>query len=131
MVSVAYAGIAQRALAQITRKGAAVVFPSASGRVYDEDTDRWIAGTPTTITGRAVQTEGDPDRFSALGLVLTDPVTLLVAGIGFTDAAGASVAFEPALGAAFDWVGKRYTVRDLNPTAPDGSAIVWEMTGSR
>jgi hypothetical protein len=121
-----YDGAAQRALAAIAKKGAPVLFPGAIAGTaghYDEATDTTTPGSAATdATLRAVQIEGDPDRFQALKLILSNPVTLLIA------AKDASI--TPAPGMAMIWAGTKYTVRDVEPLAPDGNAIIWTVIGS-
>jgi hypothetical protein len=122
-VTTAYADVSARALAQITRKGGPVVFTVGTAPVYTPSTGEWTAGTLATVTLRAIQIEDDPERFSALGLVLTDPVTLLIA------ASGASI--TPAPGMPFAWAGVGYVCKNVEAVAPDGTPIIWTMIGSR
>lgn len=118
-----YDAISARALKTIAKKGADVTFPGTNtGAVYDPATDTWSGGSSSAVTGKAIQTTGDPDRFAALNLVLTNPVTLLVAASG--------LAVTPAPGMTFTWAGINYTVKDVETTAPDGVAILYKMTGS-
>lgn len=117
-----YDAVATRALATIARKGSPVTFGATTGGTYNPLTDTWSGGTASAITGQAVQIEGDPDRFAALNLVLVNPVTLLVA------AKDLDVAPEP--GMTFTWASKVYTIKDVDPTAPDGVAVLYTVTGS-
>jgi hypothetical protein len=116
-----YDAVSSRALATITRKGAAVTFPGGGAPIYDPATDTFSGGGGTAVTGRAVQIDGDPDRFAALSLVLVNPVTLLVAAMG--------LAIVPAPGGTFVWAGKTYTIKDVEPVAPDGTSIIYTITG--
>lgn len=123
-----YDGAATRALATIEAKGAAVSFApggSAAGSMYDPLTNQWSGGSSDSWPGSAVQIPGDPDRFAALKLMLTDPITLLVAAKNLTAA--------PTPGMSMVWDGVLYTVKDVEPVAPAGSAsaIVYTVTGSR
>lgn len=118
-----YDAIAQRALETITKKGGPVTFPGAgTPAVYDPATDTWSGGSSSVATGRAVQIESDPDRFAALKLVLTNPVTLMIA------AAGLSV--TPAPGMQMTWAGTTYAIKDVDPIAPDGTPIIYTVIGS-
>lgn len=119
----AYARMSARTLAMIRRKGAVVQFPGVTPRIHNPLTATWTGGLPTLDQGFAVQIEGDPDRFNSLSLVLKDPVTLLVAASGLSTV--------PKPGLPITWAGLTYTIKDVNPTAPDGVAIVYEITGSR
>lgn len=133
-MSAGYATDRADALEMIREAGSTVTFPGAiagAPAVYDPATDTYSGGTPPTDAfSHAVQIEGDPDRFRALSLVLTDPVTLFVAAT-FTDVAGVAVAFTPTIGGPMTWAGVTYTVQDREPVAPDGVPIVWTLTGSR
>lgn len=116
-----YDAIAQRSLATIKRKGGPVTFPGGGAPVYDPATDTWSGGAASAAVGRAVQVPGDPDRMSAMGLVLVNPVTLLVAAAG--------LAIVPTPGGTFTWAGKTYTIKFVEPVAPDGAAIIYTMVG--
>lgn len=119
-----YASEAADALSDIADAGAAVTFKRADGTpVYDSTTGRWTKSPDTTASGSAMQVRGDPDRFAALSLVLVDPVTLLVAASG--------LAITPQPGDSMVWAGATYTVKDVDPTGPDGTAIFYRIIGSR
>ncbi len=123
-----YAASAQRALATITRKGAPVTFPGApaSAPVFDEATGQWSGGSGPSadVIGRAIQIEGDPDRFKALNLVLVNPVTLMIAAKGLP--VGVIAPGKP-----MRWAGVDYTIRDAGDTlAPDGEPILYFPTGT-
>lgn len=116
--------LATRVLAAITKHGAEVTFPGApGGAVYDPATDTWSGGTPgEDATGRAIQKKDDPERFAALGLTMANAITLLVAAEG--------IAIEPAPGTTFTWAGTTYTATTVEPMAPKGTAIYYEVTGA-
>lgn len=118
-----YTAIAQRTLALIRRKGAAVTFTTVTGRVYNDTTGTWTGGDPVIATGVAVQSEDDPVRFSALNLTLVDPITLTVAAHGLSTV--------PAPNMALSWAGVTYTVKNVEAVAPDGVAIIYTVIGSR
>lgn len=125
-----YASDIAEVLADLQEDGAPITFPGGTPRVYDDATDTWIPGVPTTLTGYAIGDESDPDRLSSLGLVGTDNETVWVGGV-FTDPTGAVVAFEPLPGVPFSWGGKTYTVRHQTRVAPDGTAILYNLLGTR
>lgn len=120
-----YDATAQRSLAAIKRAGSTVTFPgtaSSTPGIYDPTTGVFTEGTPgSDAVGRAVQIEGDPDRWSSLGLTLTNPVTLMLAASGLT--------VTPTVGASFTWAGTTYVIRDVDPVAPDGTPIIYTITG--
>ena len=70
----------------------------------------------TTITGSAIQVKGIPARYTALGLVLTTMPTLLFTPTTYGE--------TPEPGDTVSWVGKTYTVKDVDPVAPDGITII-------
>lgn len=116
-----YASEAADALTDIQDAGAPVTFPSGSPPVYDAATDTWSADTRGTASSYALQVKSDPDRLAALGLVLANPVTLLVAASG--------LAVTPAPGMAMTWAGLTYTIKLVEAVAPDGTAILYRCTG--
>lgn len=118
-----YVAEAASARADIAAAGAPVTFTTASGRVYDPDTGLWSGGTPVTTTGSAIQVKDDPMRFSALGLQIADPITLLVAAAGLT--------LVPSPNIAMTWRGVIYTVKNVEALAPNGSPITYTVIGSR
>jgi hypothetical protein len=111
-------------LTQATASGGPIVFPDAGGTpaVQDPTTGVWTGGTaPSPETGYAVQTDGDPDRFAALGLVLNNPVTVLVAA--------QDLSVVPSPGMRFQWASKPYTTKLSEPHGPDGDPIYYKVTG--
>lgn len=116
-----YAATHSRAHDLVRRKGAAVTFTTTT-QAYDPATDT-LTPTTSTVAGQAVQVAGDPERYRDLGLIETEARTLLVAPTTFGQV--------PAVGAAVTWGGVTWTVRWLEPVAPDGTAIVVEIVVSR
>lgn len=120
-----YDATAQRALAAIQRAGSTVTFPASdtgTPPTYNPVTDAFTGGTDgEDVIGRAVQIDGDPDRWSTLGLTLSNPVTLMVAARG--------LAITPTVGMPFTWAGTDYIVRDVDSEAPDGVPIIFTVTG--
>lgn len=118
-----YASDSADALADIKEAGGVVTFTRGGSAVYDAATDTWSGGSSAPVSGYAIQRRGDVDRFAALSLVLVDPVTLLVAAWNLT--------ITPQPGDAMLWAGVTYTVRDVDAVAPDGTAILYSVTGSK
>lgn len=121
-----HAMLRSRFFAAAKRSGAPVVFPGAVGTepTYDSSTGQWSGGgTLTDVEGWAVQTASDPDKLAALGLVLTNPVRLLVAA--------EDLDLVPAPGVAFRWAGLDYTAKLVEPHGPDGDPIYFDVTGQR
>lgn len=88
-----------------------------STRTYDAASDTSTV-TESTITGSAIQVRGDPERYRALGLVLSTMPTLFFAPTTYGE--------TPQPGDVVTWPetgGSVYTVRDIDPIAPDGVTI--------
>lgn len=110
MATSLYDPISVRTLALITKKGAPIVFLS----------DAWNGGPISAdTTGYAVEIPGDPDTYFALGLVASNPATVLVAA--------SDLGVTPQPGTAFTWASKRYVVKTATPVAPDGVPILWTL----
>jgi hypothetical protein len=92
-----------------------VTFTRQNPGTYDAATDVWTSPTATTITGHAIQVRGDPQRYRALGLVLTTMPTLFFSPTTYGE--------TPAPGDTVTWTSIVYTVRDVAPIAPDGVTI--------
>lgn len=100
-----------------------------TAQTYDAATDT-MTSVATTVTGDAVQvTPKDSDlvRFRERDLVITETILLL-----FTPTTYGQV---PAPGDVVTWpnssVGLEYTVRDVNPLAPDGVVILARVACGR
>lgn len=88
---------------------------------YDEALDRFVGASTTTIIGSAIQVSGDPQRYAALGLVLSTSPTLF-----FTPTAYNLRAFTPDFvvpGDIVTWNDTDFTVKDVKPIAPDGIVV--------
>lgn len=110
-----------RAYGLIGRKGADVTFTrTASGYNASAGT---VTVVDTTVVGKAVRTKGDPVMYQTLGLVETEAPTLLFSGTTY----GGS----PEPGDKVTWASKVYTVRHVEPVAPDGTAILCRVVVSR
>jgi hypothetical protein len=122
-----YAADAADALEMIAEAGATVTFPGAvpgTPGVYDPLTGTWSGGTGATdATGSAVQIEDDPERFQSIGLVLVNPITLLIAA--------KNLAITPAPGMLFLWASRMYMVKDVEAVDPAGDgAVLYTVIGS-
>lgn len=109
-----YAATHQRTLQLIRRKGAPVVFTSVQTTSYNPVTNVSTEQT-LTVGGHAIAVSGDPLRYEALHLVQSDAITLLFAPTTFGQL--------PPLGSSVPFGGSTWIVRDVEPTAPDGTAI--------
>lgn len=119
-----YTALAARAQALIKRKGGTVTFSRGGSAVYDPATDTWSGGTVSPASGPAVQVRSNPMMLLAAQLVITTPVTLIVA-------APALGGFIPQPADTFSWGGIAYTVKLVQDVAPDGGQILYKVTGGR
>ena len=111
------------AYADLLADGAPVTFAFVTQGTYDPATDTFGAATTSTVTGAAIRVSGNPLRYSQLGLVQSESPTLLCAPTTFGSL--------PTLGATVTWGGTTYTVRDVEPLAPDGTAILFRAVVAR
>lgn len=109
------------ALRQVKAAGASVTFTKAS-RTRDPETGQSTKST-ATVTGHAVRVSGRPDRYQALGLIESKAPTLM-----FVPATRGEL---PEPGSEVTWGGEDHTVRDVEPVAPDGTAIAARIIAER
>jgi hypothetical protein len=88
--------------------------------VYDASSDTSVI-VETTITGNAMQVRGDPRRYKALGLTLLTMPTLLFTPTDYEIEANGSDFVQP--GDTVVWTSRTFTVKDVDPIAPDGVVI--------
>lgn len=98
----------------LARKGAPVTFTHATPGTYDPVSDRTTGGSVETVTGFAMQVEGVPEVYIALGLVQSENPTLL-----FKPTVPGQM---PALGSTVVWGADTLTVKDVEPEAMNGVA---------
>jgi hypothetical protein len=107
----------------LARKGSAVVFSKTAAGAYNPLTG--VSAGPTTLTapGSAMQIDGDPDLYLALGLIESDSPTLL-----FRPATPGAL---PDLGWTVVWGGKPMTVKNINPLAMNGTPTAARIVVAR
>lgn len=110
-----YASDHSDALATVADAGAAATFTLTSPGTYDESTGTWSTPTTSTVTGSAVEVGGDPDTYERLSLIRSSAPSLF-----FTPDTYGSL---PTVGYTVTWGGVSYTVKDVLPLSPDGTAI--------
>jgi hypothetical protein len=110
-----YAAEHADALAMVAEAGASVTFTLTIPGTYDAATDTWTGGSTSTVTGDAIRTRGNPERYKALELIESESPALLFTPDTYGDL--------PALNSTVSWNSTTYTVRDVDPIAPDGTAI--------
>lgn len=111
-----YASDHAGALADVKAAGATVTFTLSSPGTYDAATDTYTSAVTTYVSGAAIRVAGNPLAYQALELIQSEAPTLL-----FTPTTYGSL---PALQSAVTWGGATYTVRSVDPLAPDGTAIL-------
>ena len=107
----------------IADAGAPVTFTRAVNTVDVRSGD--VAPTQITAVSSAIRVKPyrmDLLRYEALGLTLNNPVTLVVAASG--------LAFAPLPGDVFAFGAETFTVRTVDPIAPDGAAILYRVIGA-
>lgn len=110
------------ALADLAEAGTAVTF-SHTTSTYTESTDATTAPVTATVAGYALRVKGNPITYAALNLVQSEAPTLLFAPSTYGQ--------MPVLGSSVTWGGQSYTVRDVNPLAPNGTAILCKVVVAR
>lgn len=111
-------GMRRRVHSLLGRTGTPVTLATeTAGGTYDPATDTFTAGDAAAsyVTGRAMRVAGDPTRYEALGLVQSEAPTLVFVPdvVGQLPPPGATLRFGESL----------FTVRDVDPVAPDGVAL--------
>jgi hypothetical protein len=79
-------------------------------KTFSASDETFSSPTSSTITGSAIQVRGKPDRYRDLNLSLATDL-----------AANGSEFVLP--GDTVSWASKTYTVKDVDPIAPDGFVI--------
>lgn len=103
------------ALADVTEAGAPVAFVRHTPGTYDAATGLTSPSSRTEVAGAAMRVKGDPRKYATLGLTEHEAPTLFFVATTYGDV--------PPLGASVSFGGATYTVRDVAPFAPDGTAI--------
>lgn len=111
------------ALADVLEAGEAVSFTRTT-QTHNPLTEV-ITSSTSTIAGAAirVRTQDSKARYGALGLVETEAATLLFVPSTYGE--------FPKPGDKCTWEGVPYTVRDVDPCAPDGTVIFARVVISR
>ena len=109
------------ALGKVSARGAAITFSRTTVTYTASDDTSTVA--VTSVAGYAVQVRGNPQRYALLGLVLETALTLF-----FTPTTRGEV---PRPGDVGTWNSLSYTVKDVDPIAPNGTVIAARVTVSR
>jgi hypothetical protein len=107
----------------LARKGAPVTFTHSTPGTYDAGTDTSTPPTTVTVTGLAMQIDGDPEAYAALGLIQSENPMLLFK----PDTRGVM----PVLGSTVVWGGEPFIVKDVETLAMAGVATAARVRVSR
>lgn len=118
-----YAQTHANALRLVTRKGSPITFTLTSPGTLDPATDHFSGATVTSVSGSAVQDNGDPEQYAQMGLTMSDPRTLWFEPTTYGQ--------EPPLSATCVWGTTTYTVKNVRTTSPDGTMIGCYVVVSR
>lgn len=91
--------------------------------VNAEDAAGLLTPTVTTITGSAIRVRGLPQTMRALGLIDSEAPTLFFTPTTYGD--------RPAPGDTVVWELLTWTVKDVDPIAPDGITIAARVVITR
>lgn len=111
------------ALEDIQDAGSPVTFSLEVKGAYTAATDSFAAPTTTEIDGHAIAVRGDPQAYRDLGLVFGAGLTLLFAPETYGEL--------PAPLSTVEWAGSTWTVRAVDPVAPNGDAIMARVVCTR
>lgn len=111
-----YAATHARAASKVANAGTAVTFSRIHAGTFAFATDQRTGDYTVTVAGSAVRVKGNPLQYQALGLSQAEAVTLLFAPTTYGEL--------PELGSTATWDGATVTVKNVSPTAPDGTAIL-------
>ena len=107
----------------------ATTFTRTNPGTYDGTTDTFTGAAASTITGSAIQVKGNPSRYAALGLVLSTMPTLFFTPTTYPLLANGTEFVQP--GDTVVWSGQTFTVRDVDPIAPDAYVIAARVIVSK
>jgi hypothetical protein len=97
----------------LARKGAAVTFTAGTAGAYDPLTGIVTGASSVTVSGSAMEIDGDPDLYTALSLIESENPTLLFRP--------STVGEVPPLGATVLWGGETFTVKNVKRLAMAGT----------
>jgi hypothetical protein len=99
-----------------------ITFTRTDPGTYDPETGLHTGESTSTITGTAIQVRGDPQRYEVQSLNLATMPTLLFSPTSYNLSAFSDDFVRP--GDTVVWRTVTYTVKDVEPIAPDGVVIM-------
>ena len=110
------------AAADFTDAGA-VTFTREIAGTFDEATGLYSGASESTVVGRAYRVRGNPKTYDRLSLKQSEAPTLLFRPTTYGQL--------PLPDDKVTWSSVEYTVRDIEPVAPDGTAIIAKIVVAR
>lgn len=111
------------ALSAVQESGMAVTFTYRNPGTLDAATGLYTGSSTTTVSGYAVRTRGNPKTYDRLTLKQSEAPSLFF--VPSTFGALPLPGYEVTMGSV------KYTVRDVDPVAPDGTALAARIVVSR
>jgi hypothetical protein len=111
------------ALADVADAGADADFTFENPGTLDEATGLYTSASTTTVSGKAIQTKGESKTYDRLGLKQSEAPTLF----WVPDTLGQL----PLPDYRITWGSRNLVVRDVDPIAPDGTALAARVVVSR
>ncbi len=121
-----------RASAVIQRFGSPVGFTIPGAElVYQPSTGLWT-GTEGTeaYSGFGIETKGQADKLASMGLILVNPVVILVDAITLKNIADSTKFGVPKTGMIMTWANVQYNVQPVLPVEPNGVPIYFIVWGT-
>jgi hypothetical protein len=107
----------------MARKGASVTFSKIVPGTYDPETEIRTPPTTLTVTGKAMQVDGDPDLYARLQLIESENPTL--------EFKADVIGVIPVLGMTVPWGNETLTVKNIKPLAMNGTPTAAFLVCSR
>lgn len=111
------------ALAAVTESGADADFTFEDPGTLNEATGLHSSASTTTVSGKAIQTRGNPKTYDRLSLKQSEAPSLF----WVPDTMGEL----PLPNYSITWGGRALKARDIDPIAPNGTAIAARIVVSR
>jgi hypothetical protein len=111
------------ALADVADAGADADFTFEDPGTLDEATGLYTSASTTTVSGKAIQTRGNPKTYERLSLKQSEAPSLF----WVPDTLGQL----PLPDYRITWGGRALVARDIDPIAPNGTAIAARIVVSR
>lgn len=118
-----YAATHASALATAKRKGEAMTFTLANPGTHSPTAGTFSSASTSTVAGYGVRSRGDPKVYEALKLTPREAPTIFFVPSTYGQL--------PALNSKVPFESVTYSVRSIDPIAPDGTAIAARVVISK